>query len=118
MHFAQRRREGYVEALAAAASRADPALILGAEMMEPFGHRAAQEMLRRPDPPTAFLVSSIIIALGTLWAVRELGLEPGRDVSIVTHDDDLSFLPNGGPSCSSPRRAPRSAPPAGAPPRC
>ena len=28
--------------------------------------------------------------------MRELGLTPGRDVSIVTHDDDLSFLPNGG----------------------
>jgi LacI family transcriptional regulator len=96
MHFAQRRREGYADALAARGVVYDPARVRGAEMIEPFGHRAAHELLARPDPPTAFLASSIMIALGALRAVRELGLEPGHDVSIVTHDDDLSFLPNSG----------------------
>ena len=37
-----------------------------------------------------------MIAHGVMRAVREAGLEPGRDVSIVTHDDDISFLRNGG----------------------
>jgi LacI family transcriptional regulator len=96
MHFAQRRRVGYTDALAARGIAPDPGLIRGAEMIEPYGHRAAHEMLGRPDPPTAILASSIMIALGALRAVRELGLEPGHDISIVTHDDDLSFLPNSG----------------------
>ena len=71
-------------------------------------------MMALPDPPTAFLVSAITIALGALRAVRELGLAPGRDVSIVTHDDDLSFLPNGGapPLFTATRSSIRAAGPA------
>jgi LacI family transcriptional regulator len=111
MHFAQRRRVGYADALAARGIAPDPGLIRGAEMIEPYGHRAAHEMLSRPDPPTAFLASSIMIALGALRAVRELGLEPGHDISIVTHDDDLSFLPNSGavPLFTATRSAIRAA---------
>jgi hypothetical protein len=62
------------------------------EMREPYGHAAAAEMLRLPEPPTAFLTASVIIAFGVLRAVREAGLVPGRDVSIVTHDDVLSYF--------------------------
>jgi LacI family transcriptional regulator len=53
-------------------------------------------MLARPDPPTAFLTSSIITAFGAVRAVMELGHRLGADISIVTHDDDLSHMPNAG----------------------
>jgi len=53
------------------------------------------EMLRGDAPPTAFLTSSLIIALGVRRALEDLGLKMGRDVSIVTHDDELSYLRNG-----------------------
>lgn len=96
--FAWRRRRGYEAALAERGVAPDPALIRSGEMSEPHGHRAVREMIASDDPPTAFLVSAMTIALGVLRGVRELGLTPGRDVSIVTHDDDLSFLPNGGPT--------------------
>jgi LacI family transcriptional regulator len=95
-HFAWRRRSGYEEALGARGIAPDPALMRSGEMVEPYGHAAVREMMASPDPPTAFLASAITIALGALRAVRELGLAPGREVSIVTHDDDLSFLPNPG----------------------
>ncbi len=94
--FGYRRRAGYEAALMARGIAPDPALMLSAEMVEPFGHSAVLRMMQFPDPPTAFLTSAITIALGALRAVRELGLTPGHDVSIIAHDDDLSFLPNPG----------------------
>lgn len=94
--FAQRRQTGYEEALAARGVAFDPDLLRGDEMTEPFGADSAHELLALPDPPTALLASSFPIALGVARAVRERGLTPGRDVSIVAHDDDLSFFPNTG----------------------
>lgn len=94
--FVLRRRSGFEEALAARGLAPDPRLMRNGEMTEPYGHAAAREMLLGPEPPTAFLVSATTIALGVLRAVRELDLEPGRDVSIVTHDDQLAYLANDG----------------------
>lgn len=96
MTFAYRRRLGFEEAFAARGLKADPDLMRNAEMIESFGHAAVREMMARPDPPTAFLVSAITIGLGALRGVRELGLAPGRDVSIMIHDDELAFLSNTG----------------------
>lgn len=94
--FAARRRQGYEEALSAAGLVADRALMRADTMTEPYGFAAAREMLARPDPPSAFLVSSMLCAIGVRRAVQDAGLALGRDVSIVTHDDDISALPNGG----------------------
>ncbi len=96
MSFAARRRQGFDTAMAERNVPVDPALLRSEEMIEPFGFEAARQMLSLDRPPTAFLVSSMMIALGVLRAAQERGLEPGRDLSIVTHDDDLSFLPNHG----------------------
>jgi LacI family transcriptional regulator len=95
MDFAIRRRAGYVEALAARGLAIDPALMFSDEMTETRGFRATQGMLDLPDPPTAFVVSSIISALGVRRAAEARGLVIGRDVSIIIHDDDLSYMKNG-----------------------
>ncbi|MBU2962241.1 substrate-binding domain-containing protein [Citreicella sp. C3M06] len=95
MDFAHRRRVGYTEALRARGLAPDPAIISGQEMTEPYGYRAASEMLALEAPPTAFLVSSLISAIGVRRALHEAGLEMGRDVSVLTHDDDFSYLSNG-----------------------
>lgn len=95
MDFAIRRRRGYEEALAARGLAADPALMRSEEMTETYGYRAARSMLALPDPPTAFLTASLISAIGVRRAIQDAGLVLGRDVSIVTHDDDLSYLKNG-----------------------
>jgi LacI family transcriptional regulator len=49
-------------------------------------------MLALDRRPTAFLTASLITALGVRRAVEERGLVLGRDVSIVTHDDELSYF--------------------------
>ncbi|MTI05085.1 LacI family transcriptional regulator [Roseibium denhamense] len=96
MDFAHRRREGFENALAARNLTADPELMRSADMTEPFGCDNAISMLRLDNPPTAFLVSSMITAIGVARAVGQCGLQTGKDVSIITHDDALSFLPNSG----------------------
>jgi len=95
MDFAYRRRAGYEEALKARGIAPDPAIMRSEEMTEVFGYRSAKEMLGSDNPPTAFLVSSMICALGVRRAIEERGLRMGRDVSVITHDDALSYLQNG-----------------------
>ena len=95
MDFAARRRAGFEAAMADRGLGTDPALMFSEEMTEDYGYRVARRCLEMPDRPTAFLVSSLITALGVRRAIEEAGLRLGRDVSVVTHDDALSYLANG-----------------------
>ncbi|MEL6913078.1 MAG: substrate-binding domain-containing protein [Pseudomonadota bacterium] len=96
MDFARRRRAGFEMALAQRGLGPNPRHMRSAEMTEGYGYASAREMLLGADPPTAFLVSSLITALGVRRAVEEFGMTLGRDVSLITHDDDLSYLRNAG----------------------
>ncbi len=96
MDFAHRRRMGYAASLAARDIALDPALMRSDEMTEGFGYQSAREMLGSSAPPTAIVCSSMISTLGVRRAIEEMGLKMGRDVSVVTHDDALSYLQNGG----------------------
>ena len=95
MDFAIRRRTGYLDALASRGIAADPALMISEEMTETSGHRAGARMLAQVNPPTAFLASSMILGMGLRRAIEERGLKMGRDVSVIIHDDDLSYMKNG-----------------------
>ncbi len=95
MDFALRRRAGYLASLAAQAVNADPALMRSAEMTEPYGYSSARDMLETTNPPTAFIASSIVIAMGVRRAIEERGLTLGRDVSVICFDDMISYFPNG-----------------------
>lgn len=95
MDFAQRRRDGYLQALEQAGLAPDPKLMRSAEMTEVYGHHETRDMLALDDPPTAILASSMISAIGVRRALDEAGLRIGRDVSVIAHDDDLSYLKNG-----------------------
>ena len=96
MDFARRRREGFEAALCARGIASDPMLMCSDEMTENFGYKSASDMLALESPPTAFLVSSMITAIGVRRAVVEMGKRLGRDISVVIHDDELSYLKNGG----------------------
>lgn len=95
MDFARRRRDGYLSALGRAGISADETLMSSEEMTEVSGHHQTRDFLQSDKPPTAILVSSMISALGARRAIEEAGLVLGKDVSIITHDDDLSYLKNG-----------------------
>ncbi len=96
MHFAARRRMGFEEAHANHNMKADPNLIRGQNMTEDFGYRCTQEMLETEAPPTGYVVSSMLMAIGVRRALQDRGIQLGRDASLITHDDDLSYLPNSG----------------------
>ena len=65
------------------------------EMTETAGYNAGTAMLALPHPPTAFLVASMISGMGVRRAIEEQGLRMGRDISVIIHDDDLSYMKNG-----------------------
>lgn len=92
MDFAARRRAGYLSALEARGLAPDPSIMVSDEMTEYFGYSAAGRQLDGDEPPTAFLVASLISALGVRRAIEERGLVMARDVSIITHDDELSYF--------------------------
>ena len=95
MDFAYRRRDGYEQSLSARGIQPDPALMRSEEMTENYGYRSARQMMALDNAPTAYLASSIICAFGIRRAVEEAGKRIGRDVSIITFDDELSYLKNG-----------------------
>jgi LacI family transcriptional regulator len=92
--FAARRRRGFEEALTARGLNVDPGYLREGVMTEHYGYACAAELLDGPEPPTAFLVSSIIPAIGVRRAAGERGLRLGRDISVVCHDDVLSYIGN------------------------
>ncbi len=95
MDFAVRRREGYLSTMRERGVYIDESLMRSDEMTELFGYTSARDLLDQEDAPTAFMVSSMITAIGIRRAVEERGQKLGREVSVITFDDELSYLSNG-----------------------
>ena len=51
------------------------------------GYRETCALLALAAPPTAIVAASDLMALAALQAIRDAGLEPGRDVAVVGFDD-------------------------------
>jgi LacI family transcriptional regulator len=67
---------------------ADDGIVAIAEgFSEEAGYRAARRLLRAGEAPTAIFAANDLIALGTLRAAREAGLEVPKDLSIVGFND-------------------------------
>ncbi len=96
MDFATRRLAGYKGALAERGFPFRETLVSHQEMTETYGYETARRLLATSDCPSAFLVSSIIPAIGVRRAISDAGLRMGHDVSVVIHDDDLSYFRNAG----------------------
>ncbi|WP_375752508.1 substrate-binding domain-containing protein [Vibrio sp. HN007] len=56
------------------------------------GHDLAVELLNGDDKPTACICSSSKVAYGVYMAAGELGLEIGKDLSVIAHDDGISHF--------------------------
>ncbi|PYG27600.1 LacI family DNA-binding transcriptional regulator [Pelagimonas varians] len=95
MDYANRRRLAYEGALTGRGIALDGDLMCSKEMTEIKGFLSASAMLKLESPPTAFLTSSMITAIGVRRAIHDAGLTLGKDVSVITHDDDLGYLKNG-----------------------
>src|SRR5262245_1035895 len=51
------------------------------------GYEATAELLALEERPTAIVAASDLMALAALQAIRDAGLEPGRDTAVVGFDD-------------------------------
>ena len=89
------RLDGYLEALAEAGLRSDPALIREGGFKggddcpgrRSEGRLLAAELLALPDPPTALFVSNNRLMRGVLHLLRERGLRVPGDLALATFDD-------------------------------
>ncbi len=90
--FARDREIGFRSALATRGLAADERIIAGGLMSDEVGYRITERFLAERPRPTALLVSSMMMSLGAFRAIRAAGLELGRDVSMIAHDDVFPFL--------------------------
>jgi LacI family repressor for deo operon, udp, cdd, tsx, nupC, and nupG len=82
------RRKGYEQALRDAGITPDPALFRAADFTMKGGFRAAKQLLGQPrDRPTAIVAASDEMAIGSILAARDLGLNVPGDVSVSGVDD-------------------------------
>lgn len=109
--FAMHRLKGYRDALEERGVAVEPRYLASGRFTDEVGFRHAQAMLELSPAPTAFLAGSMMTALGVFRAIRAAGLELGRDVSMIAHDDVFPYLnaDNMVPSMSTTRSSIRAA---------
>lgn len=72
----------------------DPSLVQVAEHSEYGGNEVVYTLLQRPRRPTALVLNYEMMAFGAYSALRDEGLTPGRDLSLITlrRSKQLRFL--------------------------
>jgi len=96
LNYAARRRLGYEQALIDSGLAIQTRRCFADELTEAYGYNAGRQLLEDDNPPTAIVCSGILPAYGVLRAIQSLGLTLARDVSVVTYDDQLSYVENTG----------------------
>lgn len=81
-------RNAYRDALERHGIPYDPSLVFTTSRHEDGGVYIIDELLGRSSPPTAILLISELTAVGIYRRLRELGLEPGKDMAIATFRDE------------------------------
>ena len=61
-------------------------------MTDEEGYLGMEALLSRPEKPTAILCASTALALGAIRSLNQRGLKPGKDISLIAHDDVLPLL--------------------------
>lgn len=80
------RVRGYEGALRAAGKTRSDDLVYECDASREDGFRAANDLFGRGDPPTAIVCFNDLLAFGVMLGLRKMGLEPGRDCSVVGSD--------------------------------
>lgn len=80
------RRRGFADVLTEAGLEFDPGLEAYGYFTIPGGEQAMTDLLTQPVRPTAVFAMSDEMAFGALRAIRNHGLQPGRDISILGID--------------------------------
>ena len=81
------RERGVRAALEAAGIELPDARVRRGSFNYDVGHRAMEELVAAPDPPTVILCSNDSVAIGAYNAARGLGIRVPEDISLVGFDD-------------------------------
>ena len=81
------RHQAFQEALAEMGLAYDHALLRVRHPIGSNGYQAALELLRLPQPPSALIVAADQLTFGALRAIKEMGLQIPRDISLVGSDE-------------------------------
>ena len=81
------RLEGYRAALEHYGLPYQPEWVVKGDFLYRGGYQAARILLRQSELPTAIFAASDEMAIGTIEAAREIGLEVPRDLSVIGFDD-------------------------------
>jgi LacI family transcriptional regulator len=111
MTFAEHREQGYRDALLKRGLKVEPQLIANGRFTDETGFRVTHEFLDRHPRPTAIVAGSMMSALGIMRAIRSRGLQLGKDISLIAHDDVFDYLnaDNMVPSITTTRSSMRAA---------
>ena len=85
-NYSRLRAQGYQEGLAAVDLPQDPAIMAEGCLTAAAGRAAAARMLALPVPPTAFVYALDQAALGLYPLAASLGLQIGKDLSVIAYD--------------------------------
>lgn len=81
------RYAGYLEGLERAGIAFTPEYVVRGEHNDATGAKALDYWLALPDPPTAIIAISDLMAVGVINRAEERGLRVGRDLSVIGFDD-------------------------------
>jgi LacI family transcriptional regulator/LacI family repressor for deo operon, udp, cdd, tsx, nupC, and nupG len=79
--------DGFLSALADVSLELIEGGVLAGGRREADGEAAMSELLALPERPTAVIAASDELAYGAMRAIRDTGLQVGRDISIIGFDD-------------------------------
>lgn len=83
----QERLDGFLGAMHDAGVDVPDRFVAIADDWSSDGDRAMQDLLNRPDPPTAVFTTNMALSLQALKGLKRMGLRVPADVSIVGFDD-------------------------------
>lgn len=80
------RRNGYQDALNAVGIASEPGLCTPVGATQDDGYRLTRDLLAAERPPTAIFAVSDVLAVGAMRAVRDVGLNVGREFPVMGFD--------------------------------
>lgn len=83
----KQRMEGFQRAFQQAGLEVDSSLIIDSAPTSAGGMEALQKVLYHDNPPTAIFCFNDLIAFGVMMGIRNKGLIPGKDISVVGFDN-------------------------------
>ncbi len=89
LFFSTNFSTGFRDAMRQAKLPVNEEFILNSGLTQKDGYQAAQNLLSKPNAPTAIVVADDIVALGVMAAVQDQGLEIGSDILITGYGDIL-----------------------------